>query len=144
MNDRAVETAFVFDRHAAADLSVAYAILVPQRRARIRAGQEGRPPRDERGDLCPGVECPAEEGPDDRVADRVNVLGGAPFGYRYINKTADSGAGYEIIGHEAAIAAELFRRYTDDGASIADLTRWLTSENVPTRTGKARWDRSVV
>ena len=74
----------------------------------------------------------------------VNVLGGAPFGYRYITKTADSGAGYEIVDHEAAIAAELFRRYTDDGASIADLTRWLTSENVPTRTGKARWDRSVV
>src|SRR6266496_1399010 len=74
----------------------------------------------------------------------VNVLGGAPFGYRYINKTADSGAGYEITGHEAAIVAELFRRYADDGASIAGLTRWLTSENVPTRTGKARWDRSVV
>src|SRR6266571_5180322 len=74
----------------------------------------------------------------------VNVLGGAPFGYRYISKTADSGAGYEIAEHEAAIAAELFRRYADDGASIADLTRWLTSENVPTRTGKARWDRSVV
>ena len=74
----------------------------------------------------------------------VNVLGGAPFGYRYVNKTADSGARYEIIGHEAAIAAEMFRRYTDDGASIADLTRWLTSENVPTRTGKSRWDRSVV
>ena len=74
----------------------------------------------------------------------VNVLGGAPFGYRYVSKTADSGASYEIVDHEAVIAAELFRRYTDDGASIADLTRWLTSENVPTRTGKARWDRSVV
>jgi site-specific DNA recombinase len=74
----------------------------------------------------------------------VNVLGGAPFGYRYINKTADSGAGYEIVEHEAAIAAELFRRYADDGASIADLTRWLTSQGVPTRTGKARWDRSVI
>jgi site-specific DNA recombinase len=74
----------------------------------------------------------------------VNVLGGAPFGYRYVSKTADSGASYEIADHEAVIAAELFRRYTDDGASIADLTRWLTSENVPTRTGKARWDRSVV
>ena len=35
MNDRVVETEFVFDRHAATDLSVAYAILVPQRRARI-------------------------------------------------------------------------------------------------------------
>jgi len=74
----------------------------------------------------------------------VNVLGGAPFGYRYVPKTADSGASYEIVDHEAVIAAELFRRYTDDAASIADLTRWLTSENVPTRTGKARWDRSVV
>jgi site-specific DNA recombinase len=74
----------------------------------------------------------------------VNVLGGAPFGYRYVSKTADSGASYEIVDHEAVIAAELFRRYTDDGASIADLTRWLTSGNVPTRTGKARWDRSVV
>ena len=74
----------------------------------------------------------------------VNVLGGAPFGYRYVSKTADSGASYEIVDHEAVIAAELFRRYTDDSASIADLTRWLTSEKVPTRTGKARWDRSVV
>src|SRR6266702_7404231 len=74
----------------------------------------------------------------------VNVLGGAPFGYRYVPKTADSAASYEIVDHEAVIAAELFRRYTDDGASIADLARWLTSENVPTRTGKTRWDRSVV
>ena len=46
VSDRAVEAEFVFGRHAATELSVAYAILVPQRRARIaRAGQEGRPPR---------------------------------------------------------------------------------------------------
>jgi DNA invertase Pin-like site-specific DNA recombinase len=44
VNDRTVEGEYVFGRHAATDLSVAYAILVPQRRARIRAGQEGRPP----------------------------------------------------------------------------------------------------
>ena len=45
VNGRAVEAEFVFGRHAATELSVAYAILVPQRRARIaRAGQEGRPP----------------------------------------------------------------------------------------------------
>ena len=37
----------MFDRHAATDLSVAYAISVPQRRARTaRAGQEGRPQHD--------------------------------------------------------------------------------------------------
>ena len=38
----------------------------------------------------------------------------------------------------------MFRRYADDGASIADLARWLTSTGVPTRTGKDRWDRSVI
>ena len=40
----------------------------------------------------------------------ASVQGGAPFGYRYLTKTADSGAGYEILEHEAAIVAELFRR----------------------------------
>src|SRR5208282_5650000 len=74
----------------------------------------------------------------------VNVLGGAPFGYRYIRKTPDSGARYEILQHEAVLVAEMFRRYADDGATIADLARWLTSQGVPTRTGKSRWDRSVI
>jgi site-specific DNA recombinase len=74
----------------------------------------------------------------------VNVLGGAPFGYRYLRKTPECGATYEIVESEAVLVVELFRRYTDDGASIADLTRWLTSSNIPTRTGKTRWDRSVV
>ena len=77
-------------------------------------------------------------------AGSVNVLGGAPFGYRYRRKTPECGATYEIVEHEAAMVAELFRRYTDDGASIAELTRWLTDHWHPTRTGKTRWDRSVV
>ena len=74
----------------------------------------------------------------------VNVLGGAPFGYRYVRKTPESGARYEIIDHEAVLVAEMFRRYADDGASIAELTRWLTSRGIATRTGKSRWDRSVI
>src|SRR6266516_7401493 len=77
-------------------------------------------------------------------AGSVNVLGGAPFGYRYRRKTPEHGATYQIIEDEAAIVAELFRRYTDDGASIADLARWLTGSGALTRTGKTRWDRSVV
>ncbi len=74
----------------------------------------------------------------------INVLGGAPFGYRYLRKTPECGAAYEIVESEAALVAELFRRYTDDQASIADLTRWLTATGTRTRTGKTRWDRSVV
>ena len=74
----------------------------------------------------------------------VNVLSGAPFGYRYIRKTPQAGAGYEIIEHEAVLVAELFRRYADDGATIADLARWLAGQGAVTRTGKHRWDRSVI
>jgi site-specific DNA recombinase len=74
----------------------------------------------------------------------VNVLSGAPFGYRYVRKTDLAGAVYEISETEAALVAELFRRYADEGASIADLARWLTGLGVPTRTGKHRWDRSVI
>ena len=66
------------------------------------------------------------------------------FGYRYVRKSDHAGAAYEVVEHEAALVAELFRRYADDGASIADLARWLTSQHVPTRTGKHRWDRSVI
>src|SRR5690348_7523331 len=77
-------------------------------------------------------------------AGSVNVLSGAPFGYRYVRKTPESAARYEIIAHEAALVAELFRRYADDGATIADLARWLTSQGIATRTGKHRWDRSVI
>ena len=74
----------------------------------------------------------------------VNVLSGAPFGYRYVRKTDLCGAAYEVLDHEAALVAEMFRRYADDSASIADLARWLTGQGAPTRTGKHRWDRSVI
>jgi site-specific DNA recombinase len=66
----------------------------------------------------------------------INVLSGAPFGYRYVRKSPHAGAGYEIVEHEAALVAELFRRYAEDGASIAELARWLSDSGVPTRTGK--------
>jgi site-specific DNA recombinase len=77
-------------------------------------------------------------------AGSVNVLSGAPFGYRYIRKTPETGARYEVVPHEAVLVAEMFRRYADDGAAIADLGRWLTAQGVRTRTGKDRWDRSVI
>src|SRR5438034_582777 len=74
----------------------------------------------------------------------VNVLSGAPFGYRYVRRSDHAGAGYQIVAGEAALVAELFTRYADQGASIADLARWMGEQQVPTRTGKTRWDRSVI
>jgi hypothetical protein len=74
----------------------------------------------------------------------VNVLSGAPFGYRYVRKSDHAAARYEVVPHEAAIVAGLFRRYADEGVAIADLARWLGSTGVTTRTGKTRWDRSTI
>jgi len=69
----------------------------------------------------------------------VKVLSGAPFGYRYVRKNKHVDARYDVVVHEAATVAELFRRYVEDAESIAELARWLTSTAVPTRTGKSRW-----
>ncbi|HEX2810476.1 MAG TPA: recombinase family protein, partial [Kineosporiaceae bacterium] len=77
-------------------------------------------------------------------AGSVNVLGGAPFGYRYLRKSEHGPATYQIVEAEAAAVAELFRRYADEGVSIADLARWLTGQGIATRTGKQHWDRSTV
>ena len=38
----------------------------------------------------------------------INVLSGAPFGYRYIRKSDHAGAAYEIVEHEAALVARCF------------------------------------
>ncbi len=74
----------------------------------------------------------------------INVLSGAPFGYRYVRKSEHAEARYEIVAHEAAIVAELFARYADGGVAIGELARWLSGLGVATRTGKPRWDRSTV
>ena len=74
----------------------------------------------------------------------INVLSGAPFGYRYVRKSEHAEARYEIVAHEAAIVAELFARYADGGVAIGELARWLSGLGVATRTGKPRWDRSTI
>jgi site-specific DNA recombinase len=77
-------------------------------------------------------------------AGSVNVLGGAPFGYRYVRKSDHLQACYEVIAHEAVLVVEMFRRYADEGITLAELARWLSEGHIPTRTGKRRWDRSVI
>lgn len=77
-------------------------------------------------------------------AGSVNVLGGAPFGYRYVKKCDDADARYEIVEHQAVVVRDVFARYVDGDDSIAGLCRWLESEQIPTSTGKHRWDRSTV
>jgi site-specific DNA recombinase len=72
------------------------------------------------------------------------VMAGAPYGYRFVRKTEITDGYWEIVDSEAEVVREIFRRYSEEDCSIAELARWLTEQQIPTRRGKAVWDRSTV
>src|SRR5215469_1321483 len=74
----------------------------------------------------------------------VNVLSGAPYGYRYVRKSEVSEARYEIVEPEASVVREVFRLYVEEMVSIGEVARILTRRGIPTATGKAVWDRSTI
>ena len=76
-------------------------------------------------------------------AGEVSVLGGAPYGYRYIRKTSEAPARYEIDAAEAEVVRLVYDKYTVGGLSIGAIARLLRGMGVPTRR-QVRWERSVV
>ena len=74
----------------------------------------------------------------------VSVLSGAPYGYRYLRKTEETAAYYEIIEIEADVVRKIFNWYTVEGLSIGVIARQLTESGLPTRKQKPRWERSVI
>ncbi len=74
----------------------------------------------------------------------VNVLGGAPYGYRYIKKSDEAAASYEVITAEADVVRTVFKMYTSAGSSIADICRRLDKRKIPTKKGADRWERSCI
>src|SRR3984893_9933677 len=76
-------------------------------------------------------------------AGEVSVLGGAPYGYRYIRKTSEASARYETDAAEAEVVRLVYDKYTVGGRSIGAIARLLRGMGVPTRR-RVRWERSVV
>jgi len=75
----------------------------------------------------------------------VNVLSGAPFGYRYVTKQQGDGrARYEIIVEEARVVRQIFEWVGHARVSIGEVCRRLMHAQECTRTGRRQWDRSVV
>src|SRR5208283_4362004 len=62
----------------------------------------------------------------------VNVLSGAPYGYRYLKKTDTSAAYYEVIESEAEVVRLVYDAYTQQGLTINGITRLLNERQVPT------------
>ncbi|MGC2407800.1 MAG: recombinase family protein, partial [Candidatus Cybelea sp.] len=73
----------------------------------------------------------------------VSVLSGAPYGYRYVRKSDESAAYYEVIEAEADVVRMVYECYTTGGMSIGAITRLLNKRGVPTRKQTMRWERSV-
>jgi site-specific DNA recombinase len=74
----------------------------------------------------------------------VNVLSGAPYGYQYVKKTEGSEAHYVVNESQAEIVREVFRLYTQELWSLGAITRELNRRQIPTHSGKGRWERSTV
>ena len=64
----------------------------------------------------------------------INVLSGAPYGYRYVKKTDTSAAYYEVVESEAEVVRLIFDAYTRQGLSIGAIAGLLNQREVPTRT----------
>ena len=77
-------------------------------------------------------------------AGSVNVLSGAPYGFRYVKKTETSAAYYEIIEQEAEIVRKVFALYTGAWLSIGALSRWLNEQKISTRKKMSRWECSTI
>ena len=75
----------------------------------------------------------------------VNVLSGAPFGYRYITVLEGGGeARYEVIDEQAAVVRKIFHWVGCERLSIGEVKRHLEQEKIPSPKGKCWWDRTTI
>jgi site-specific DNA recombinase len=74
----------------------------------------------------------------------INVLCGAPYGYRYVKKSETSAAYYDVIEEEAAVVRQVYQWYTEEAVSIGEITKKLNILGVETRQGKSPWERTTV
>ncbi len=62
----------------------------------------------------------------------VNVLGGAPYGYRYIGKYDAGGlARYEVVEAQAEVVRQIFAWVALDRCSIGQVCRQLQEREIP-------------
>ncbi len=74
----------------------------------------------------------------------INVLSGAPYGYRYVRKTDTTAAYYEVIDAEANVVRLIYEAYTRKASASTRSPRQLSQREVPTRRRQRRWERSTV
>jgi site-specific DNA recombinase len=75
----------------------------------------------------------------------VNVLAGAPYGYRYLDRHVGGGvARYEIIDDQAQVVRQIFHWVGVERLSIGEVCRRLRRAGHRSPSGKESWDRTTV
>ena len=75
----------------------------------------------------------------------VEVLSGAPFGYRYISKQEGGGqAQYEVVAVQAQTVRQIFRWVGIERVSLGEVRRRLQQAGTVSPKGKTTWDRTTV
>jgi len=75
----------------------------------------------------------------------VNVLGGAPYGYRYVGVAQGIGrAQYNLHLQEASVVRQIFQWVALERASIGQVCKRLKTQGILSPRGKDYWDRSTV
>ena len=75
----------------------------------------------------------------------VNVLGGAPYGYRYVGLVQGMGhCQYNVHLPDASTVRQIFQWVGLERASIGDVCRRLKTQGIRSPRGKDYWDRSTV
>jgi site-specific DNA recombinase len=76
---------------------------------------------------------------------RVNVLSGAPYGYRYVTVEAGGGeARYEIVWEEARVVRLIFTWVGQERVALQEVCRRLEKQGIPSPSGQRRWYASTV
>jgi site-specific DNA recombinase len=68
---------------------------------------------------------------------QVSVLSGAPYGYRYVPRSDEAPAEFQVVLGEARVVRDIFRWLVEEHASIREIARRLDAAGIPTRGGGA-------
>ncbi len=75
----------------------------------------------------------------------LNVMSGAPYGYRYVSVRGGEGqARFEPVAEQARVVQQIFSWIGRDRCSLAEVCRRLHKAGTPTATGKLIWSREAV
>jgi len=78
-----------------------------------------------------------------RMRNGELVTGRHTYGYKYISKTSDTPACYEIISEEAEVVRNIFKWYTTEKISIRQVAERLNSAGISSARGK-KWRHSSI